>query len=195
MCNRILSARRAYPLQPVTRDGFHKAIYALCLKFALCAILFEQIYSNLASCICALCSTFCIVSQIFSALYALLPAPNFNEIHPWIVLQPGWGVKQDLFWLLLGALNNSIGWRDSSIGRRLSLLVNPVESLLIPVQPSLKPPATQAQPSPAFLQGSCKLKLKLRPIFSQDNLSSCHLTGGSAQLYWENFTNILPLLV
>jgi hypothetical protein len=28
-------------------------------------------------------STFCIVSQIFGALYALRPAPNFYEIHPW----------------------------------------------------------------------------------------------------------------
>jgi hypothetical protein len=40
-------------------------------------------YSNLASCICALRPTYCIVSQIFSALYALRPAPNFYEIHPW----------------------------------------------------------------------------------------------------------------
>jgi hypothetical protein len=36
-------------------------------------ILFEQIYSNLASCICALRSIFCIVSQIFGALYTLRP--------------------------------------------------------------------------------------------------------------------------
>jgi hypothetical protein len=36
-------------------------------------ILFDQIYSNLASCICALHSTFCIISQIFGALYPLRP--------------------------------------------------------------------------------------------------------------------------
>jgi hypothetical protein len=45
-------------------------------------ILFEQIYSNVASCIYALRSTFCIGSQILGALYALRPAPNFYEIHP-----------------------------------------------------------------------------------------------------------------
>jgi hypothetical protein len=61
--------------------GFHTAICALRFKFALCAHLFEQIYSNLASCICALCSTFCIFSQILGALYAF---PNFFEIHPWL---------------------------------------------------------------------------------------------------------------
>jgi hypothetical protein len=70
----------------VTGGGFHKAIYALRLKFALCAILFEQIYSNLTSCICALRSTFCILSQIFGALYALRPAPNFFEIQPELVV-------------------------------------------------------------------------------------------------------------
>jgi hypothetical protein len=45
-------------------------------------ILFEQIYSNLVSCICALRSTFCIVSQIFGALYALRPAPTFMKSTP-----------------------------------------------------------------------------------------------------------------
>jgi hypothetical protein len=45
-------------------------------------ILLKQIYSNLASCICTLRSTFCILSQIFGVLYALRPAPNFYEIHP-----------------------------------------------------------------------------------------------------------------
>jgi hypothetical protein len=56
--------------------------YACNLRSA--PILFEQIYSNLTSCIYALRSTFCIVCQIFGALYALRPAPNFYEIHPGI---------------------------------------------------------------------------------------------------------------
>ncbi len=41
-------------------------------------ILFEQIYSNLTSCIYNLRSTFCIVSQIFGALYAIRPAPKWK---------------------------------------------------------------------------------------------------------------------
>jgi hypothetical protein len=65
---------------------FHKDIYALCLKFALCPHLFEQIYSNLASCTCALRSPFCIFSQILGAVYALRPVPIFYEIHPWFTL-------------------------------------------------------------------------------------------------------------
>jgi hypothetical protein len=49
-------------------------------------ILFEQIYSNMASCIFALRSTFCIVSHILGALtlYALCPTfmnPPLSNIH------------------------------------------------------------------------------------------------------------------
>jgi hypothetical protein len=47
-------------------------------------ILFEQIYSNLATCISTLRSAFCIFSQILDALCALRLAPNFYEIHPWL---------------------------------------------------------------------------------------------------------------
>jgi hypothetical protein len=56
------------------------APYALNLRSA--PIFFEQIYSDLASCICALRSTFCIFFQILGELYALRPRPNFYEIHP-----------------------------------------------------------------------------------------------------------------
>jgi hypothetical protein len=69
--------------QNLTKGGFYKAIYALCLKFALCAHpFFLQMYSYLTPCICALHSTFCIVSLIFGALYPLHPALKFYEIHP-----------------------------------------------------------------------------------------------------------------
>jgi hypothetical protein len=72
-------------------DGFHKAIYALQI---------EQIYSNLASCICALRSTLWIVSQISGALYALRPAPNFYEIHPWSTeLTQGWVSLEKTYYL------------------------------------------------------------------------------------------------
>jgi hypothetical protein len=58
-------------------------------------ILFKQIDSNLASCIGALHTTFCIVSQIFGALYSLRPAPNFYEIHPRGEFHKSWaqGIK------------------------------------------------------------------------------------------------------
>ncbi len=82
------------------RGGFHKAIYALRFKFALWAHLFEQIYSNLTSCICALRSIFCIFSQILGALYALRPTPNFYEIHPWHA-DDRFECWNSLFWLLL----------------------------------------------------------------------------------------------
>jgi hypothetical protein len=61
--------------------------YALNLRSV--PICFEQIYSNLASFICPLRSTFCIVSQISGTLYALRPVPNFYEIHPWFDFQSG----------------------------------------------------------------------------------------------------------
>jgi hypothetical protein len=45
----------------LTRGGFHITIYALRLKFALCAHPFR---TNLASCICAMRSSYSIFSQI-----------------------------------------------------------------------------------------------------------------------------------
>jgi hypothetical protein len=58
-----------------SKGKFHKAIYALCLKFALCAHPFEQIHSNSSSCSYHLHSTSCIFSQIWvpSMLYAVHP--------------------------------------------------------------------------------------------------------------------------
>jgi hypothetical protein len=63
--------------------GFIKQFTPYAWNLRSAPILFQQIYSSLASCICAMRSTFCIVSLIFGALYALRPAPNFYEIHPW----------------------------------------------------------------------------------------------------------------
>jgi hypothetical protein len=58
-----------------TRGGFHTAIYALRLNLRSAPILFAQIYYNLASCICALRSTYCIFYQIWvrSTLYVVRP--------------------------------------------------------------------------------------------------------------------------
>jgi hypothetical protein len=51
--------------------GFHKAIYALCLKFTLCAHLFSLIQHHVFAHFLAV-----------GALYALHHALNFYEIHP-----------------------------------------------------------------------------------------------------------------
>jgi hypothetical protein len=55
---------------------FKKQLMPYSLNLRTEPILFEQIYSNWASCICTLCSTFCIFFQTLGALtlYAMRPA-------------------------------------------------------------------------------------------------------------------------
>jgi hypothetical protein len=65
-----------------TRGGFQKAIYALCLKFVLCAHPLTQIYSNLTSCICAMRSTNCIFSQILVGSMLHTVGPTFLKSTP-----------------------------------------------------------------------------------------------------------------
>jgi hypothetical protein len=66
----------------LVRGGFHKAMYALRWKFALCAHPFEQIYSDLASCSYALGSTNCIFSQIWVRSMLNTVCQTFYEIQP-----------------------------------------------------------------------------------------------------------------
>ena len=64
-----------YEIHP--RSGFHKAVYALRLKFALCAHPFVQIYSNLASFNYTFRSTSYIFSQIWVCSMLKAMRPNF----------------------------------------------------------------------------------------------------------------------
>ncbi len=83
---------------------------ALCLKFALCAHPFTQIYSNLASCICTLRSPYCIFSQILNApnfmkttLDHKVPPPHFIKKHlkiffRWNTWPLCWNECDELHW-------------------------------------------------------------------------------------------------
>jgi hypothetical protein len=88
-----------FSLFPMKQPGvdFIKQFTAYAWNFQSGPILDAHIYSNLASWIYILRSTFCIFSQILGKLYDLPCAPNFYEIHPYGEIQQDWNYFSIVF--------------------------------------------------------------------------------------------------